>query len=69
MALESAFCGFGQSQRNIADDVMTEPQRPCHNSPDGERVYHDNRLHGWELVSYHWKHFWNKVIDWFINNL
>lgn len=38
-------------------------------SPDGERVYYDNRLHGWELVSYHWKHFWNKVIDWFINNL
>lgn len=38
-------------------------------SPDGERVYYDNRLHGWELVSYHWKHFWKKVIDWFINNL
>lgn len=42
---------------------MTEP---VITSPDGD---YDNRLHGWELVSYHWKHFWNKVIDWFINNL
>lgn len=70
MALESAFGGFGQSQRNIADDVYDGAFKDLViTSPDGERVYYDNRLHGWELVSYHWKHFWNKVIDWFINNL
>ena len=69
-ALESAFCGFGQSQHNIADDVYDGAFKDLViNSPDGEIVYYDNRLHGWELVSYHWKHFWNKVIDWFINNL
>lgn len=70
VALESAFGGFGQSQRNIADDVYDGAFKDLViTSPDGERVYYDNRLHGWELVSYHWKHFWNKVIDWFINNL
>ncbi len=58
MALESAFGGFGQSQRNIADDVCDGAFKDLViTSPDGE------------LVSYHWKHFWNKVIDWFINNL
>ncbi|MBT8858792.1 hypothetical protein ACXO8N_03550 [Lactobacillus delbrueckii subsp. bulgaricus] len=62
--------GFGQSQRNIADDVYDGAFKDLViTSPDGERVYYDNRLHGWELVSYHWKYFWNKVIDWFINNL
>lgn len=35
----------------------------------GFDYWETNRLHGWGLVSYHWKHFWNKVIDWFINNL
>ncbi|APP09644.1 hypothetical protein FD23_GL001383 [Lactobacillus delbrueckii subsp. delbrueckii DSM 20074 = JCM 1012] len=70
MALESAFGGFVQSQRNIADDVYDGAFKGLViTSPDGERVYYDNRLPGWELVSYHWKHFWNKVIDWFINNL
>ena len=70
VALESAFGGFGQSQRNIADDVYDGAFKDLViTSPDGERVYYDNRLPGWELVSYHWKHFWNKVIDWFINNL
>lgn len=57
-------------QRNIADDVCDGAFKDLViTSPDGERVYYDNRLPGWELVSYHWKHFWNKVIDWFINNL
>ncbi len=53
-------------QAMLKTTFMTEPSKIVITSPDGD---YDNRLHGWELVSYHWKHFWNKVIDWLINNL
>ncbi|WKZ99103.1 hypothetical protein [Lactobacillus delbrueckii] len=46
--------GFGQSQRNIADDIYDGAFKDLViTSPDGERVYCDNRLHGWELYKDH----------------
>jgi hypothetical protein len=70
VALESAFGGFGEASAISLMTFMTEPSKTL-SSP--ARTWKESTmttaLHGWELVSYHWKHFWNKVIDWFINNL
>lgn len=70
LALESIFGGFGASQRNIADDVYDGVfKNLVVTSPDDQRTYYDERLHGWDLFKDKWSKFWNAVINWFIVNL
>lgn len=70
IALESAFGGFGESQRNIADDVYDGAfQNLVVTNASGSKTYVDERLHGWELAKDKWDSFWNKIVDWFIVNL
>ncbi|MCI1958039.1 MAG: polysaccharide deacetylase family protein [Clostridia bacterium] len=68
--LESAFGGYGKSQRNIADDVYDGAFKYLKiTAADNSAVYYDNTLHGFALFADAWTSFWNKIIDWFITNL
>jgi hypothetical protein len=68
--LESAFGGYGKSQRNIADDVYDGAFKNLKiTAANKSSVYYDNTLHGFALFADVWTNFWNKIVDWFITNL
>ncbi|WP_051688697.1 hypothetical protein [Butyrivibrio sp. AE2032] len=64
---------MGYRQRNIADDVyearFEDLVITSLAQKDFETVLYDNRLHGKENVFYVVVTWWNRVIDWFVENL
>lgn len=74
--LESAWGGYGYSQRNLTDDiydgvfekiVITE-----NNSVFGDekgKVIYDNCFHGKELIFFRIKEIWKDILNWFIKTL
>ena len=71
--LETAWGGYGWSQRNLADDVydgVFEKLVITENTgAESERILFDGRLQGFEAVKYKAKRLWEAVINWFIVNL
>lgn len=69
--LESAFAGYGYSQRNIIDDVydgvfekMEITTIPIN---DESITLYSNKLKNTELVRIEIKRIWNVILNWFIN--
>lgn len=71
--LETAWGGYGWSQRNLADDVydgvfdkllITE-----NTGVDKENVLFDSRMQGFDAVMYKLKQYWAALINWFVVNL
>lgn len=73
VALESAWGGYGWSQRNLADDVydgvfesLVIKAMPA----DGqEKILYSDKLSGFEAFKYQVKKAWNSVVNWFIVHL
>lgn len=73
VALESAWGGYGWSQRNLADDVydgvferLVIKEIP---SESQEKILYSDKLSGFEAFRYQVKKTWNSVINWFIVHL
>ena len=73
VALESAWGGYGWSQRNLADDVydgvferLVIKEIP---SDGQEKILYSDKLSGFEAFRYQVKKTWNSVINWFIVHL
>ena len=73
VALESAWGGYGWSQRNLADDVydgvferLVIKEIP---SEGQEKILYSDKLSGFEAFRYQVKKTWNSVINWFIVHL
>jgi hypothetical protein len=71
--LETAWGGYGWSQRNLADDVydgvfdkliITENM-----GAEKEKVKFDSRLKGFEAFKFNIRQLWEGLINWFIVNL
>jgi hypothetical protein len=64
---------MGYRQRNITDDVyearFEDLVITSLAQKDFETVLYDNRLHGKENVFHVVATWWNRVIDWFVENL
>ena len=71
--LETAWGGYGWSQRNLADDVydgVFEKLIITENTgAKNERVLFDSSLQGFDAVKLAVKQRWNSLINWFIVNL
>ena len=71
--LESAWGGYGWSQRNLADDVydgVFEKLTITGNTgADKEIILFDSRLQGFEAIKHKVKALWAGLINWFIVNL
>ncbi|WP_303870583.1 glycoside hydrolase [Acetobacterium wieringae] len=74
--LESAWGGYGYSQRNLTDDVydgvfekivITENNSVF--SEESGTVIYDNCLHGRELFFFRIKEIWKNTLNWFIKTL
>lgn len=74
--LESAWGGYGYSQRNLTDDVydgvfekivITENESVI--SEDNGTVIYDNCLHGRELFFFRITEIWKNILSWFIKTL
>ncbi|HHX60557.1 MAG TPA: glycoside hydrolase [Epulopiscium sp.] len=72
--LESAFSGYGYSQRNLTDDVYDGVfedlviAKPSLTEEQKETILYDNRLKDFEKVKATLKLQWNNIIGWFIKN-
>ena len=73
VALESAWGGYGWSQRNLADDVydgvfesLVIKEIPAAGQ---EKILYSDKLSGFEAFRYQLKKTWNSVINWFIVHL
>ena len=73
VALESAWGGYGWSQRNLADDVydgvfegLVLKEIPAAGQ---EKILYSDKLSGFESFSHKLKKFWNSVLNWFIVHL
>lgn len=70
MALESSFGGYKKSQRNIADDVYDAAfQDLSVKTADGSDIIYDYTFHGYKRVGHAISTVWNRIINWFIENL
>lgn len=68
--LESAWGGYGYSQRNIADDVYDGVFNNLKISNiEDNAVLYDNEMHGWEKVKFDISNTWNDILNWFIKTL
>lgn len=67
--LESSFGEDGYSQRNIADDVYDGVFKELKITDNNGKILYDATLKGFEAIKYNVKNTFNKVINWFINNL
>lgn len=73
VALESAWGGYGWSQRNLADDVydgvferLVIKEIPAAGQ---EKILYSGKLSGFESFSHQLKKVWNSVVNWFIVHL
>ena len=73
VALESAWGGYGWSQRNLADDVydgvfekLIIKEAP---TAEKENILYSDKLGGFEAFKHQAKRIWNSVINWFIVHL
>jgi hypothetical protein len=71
--LETAWGGYGFSQRNLADDVydgvfdklmITE-----NTGAETEKILFDSRMQGFDAVEFKVKQLWASLINWFVVNL
>lgn len=71
--LETAWGGYGFSQRNLADDVydgvfekliITENK-----GVDKEKILFDSRMEGFDSIKFKGKQYWEALINWFVVNL
>lgn len=73
VALESAWGGYGWSQRNLADDVydgVFESLVLKEISVAGqEKILYSDKLSGFEAFSHKLNKVWNAVVNWFIVHL
>ncbi|HHV64841.1 MAG TPA: glycoside hydrolase [Peptococcaceae bacterium] len=69
--LESAWSEYGYSQRNLADDVYDGvfEDLVITETDDEKKILYINKLQGIELVKEMALQRWNKILDWFIENL
>lgn len=71
--LETAWGGYGWSQRNLADDVydgVFEKLVITENTgAEKERVLFDARVQGWEAVKLKLERYWESLLNWFVVNL
>lgn len=71
--LESAWGGYGWSQRNLADDVydgVFEKLLITENiGVDKEKILFDSRVQGFDAVLFQIKQYWETLINWFIVHL
>ncbi|WP_285718455.1 glycoside hydrolase [Pelosinus sp. IPA-1] len=71
--LETAWGGYGWSQRNLADDVydgVFEKLVITENTgAEKEKILFDSSMHGFDAVEFKLKKFWQTLINWFIVNL
>ncbi|HHX60705.1 MAG TPA: glycoside hydrolase, partial [Epulopiscium sp.] len=67
--LESAFSGYGYSQRNLADDVYDGVfEKLVITQAREEIILYDNRLKKLEKVMAVLKSQWDRLIGWFVKN-
>lgn len=73
VALESAWGGYGWSQRNLVDDVydgifekLIIKEAP---TAEKEKILYSDELGGFEAFKYQAKRTWDSVINWFIVHL
>ena len=73
VALESAWGGYGWSQRNLADDVydgvfegLVLKEIPAAGQ---EKILYSDKLSGFDSFSHRLKKVWNAVVNWFIVHL
>ena len=73
VALESAWGGYGWSQRNLADDVydgvfegLVLKEIPAAGQ---EKILYSDKLSGFDYFSHRLKKVWNAVVNWFIVHL
>ena len=73
VALESAWGGYGWSQRNLADDVydgvfekLIIKEAP---TVENAKILYSDQLDGFEAFKYQVKRTWNSIINWFIVHL
>lgn len=73
VALESAWGGYGWSQRNLADDVydgVFESLVLKEISVAGQgKILYSDKLSGFEAFRHQLEKFWNSVLNWFIVHL
>ncbi|WP_371373487.1 glycoside hydrolase [Sporomusa aerivorans] len=71
--LESAWGGYGQSQRNLADDVydgVFDKLMITENTGEKEeKILFDSRLQGLDAVKLTVKRYWEAIVDFFIKYL
>ena len=71
--LETAWGGYGWSQRNLADDVydgVFEKLVITENTGAAEeKILFDSRMQGFDAVKFKAKQLWEALISWFIVNL
>lgn len=74
--LESAWGGYGYSQRNLSDDVydgvfekITITTNEANLNNEKDKVLYDNCLHGNDLLYFNLIETWKSVINWFIKTL
>ena len=74
IGLESAFSGYGYSQRNLSDDVYDGVFKElvikkASSSNESDEILYSNKLTGFEKLTYNVNKIWEKTIDWFIKYL
>jgi hypothetical protein len=71
--LETAWGGYGFSQRNLADDVydgVFEKLMITENTgAEKEKILYDSKLQGFDAFEFKMKQLWGTLINWFIVNL
>lgn len=71
--LESAWGGYGQSQRNLADDVydgvFEKLMITGNTGEEHEKILFDSCLEGLDGVKFKMKQLWEAVVDFFVKNL
>lgn len=71
--LETAWGGYGLSQRNLSDDVydgVFEKLVITENTgAEKEKILFDNRIQGFENLQFKVKQLWENIINWFVVNL
>ena len=73
VCLESAWGGYGWSQRNLADDVYDGVFEQLvitdNTGAEKEKILFDGRLQGVAAAVYRAKQQWESIVTWFITNL
>ncbi|VBB09485.1 glycoside hydrolase/deacetylase beta/alpha-barrel [Lucifera butyrica] len=71
--LESAWGGYGWSQRNLADDVYDGVFQKLiiteNTGAEQEKILFDSRLQGLDAVKFKMKQLWDALINWSVANL